>query len=215
MQLGQYYKKRLEVGVALYINGQEYDVDMVSKKFVEFPELELKWPEIKNVTGMEDAKPLFRLANTQFKKAVDHYVLDGYVTEHVQCKQALSICYKQLSKIETDVSRACLMHQRRAESLEAIKGELNPNAYQVRMMEFGAELSDIYSDLYELELRKPQKSMDRLNEMAQKCKENSDIFTKICYAKDDPAEKFEYLTTMLNLELSSASKLTKWITADP
>ena len=57
--------------------------------------------------------------------------------------------------------------------------------------------------------------MDRLNEMAQKCKENSDIFTKICYAKDDPAEKFEYLTTMLNLELSSASKLTKWITADP
>lgn len=86
MQLGQYYKKRLEVGVALHINGQEYDVDMVSKKFVEFPELELKWPEIKNVTGMEDAKTLFRLANTQFKKAVDHYVLDGYVTEHVQCK---------------------------------------------------------------------------------------------------------------------------------
>lgn len=110
MQLGQYYKKRLEVGVALYINGQEYDIDMVSKKFVEFPELELKWPEIKNVSSMEDAKTLFRLANTQFKKAVDHYVLDGYVTEHVQCKQALSICYKQLSKIETDVSRACLMH---------------------------------------------------------------------------------------------------------
>ena len=56
--------------------------------------------------------------------------------------------------------------------------------------------------------------MDQLNLMAQKCKDNADIFTSICYGKD-AEEKFEYLNTMLNLELSVASKLTKWITADP
>jgi len=32
------------------------------------------------------------------------------------------------------------------------------------------------------------------------------------YKKEDPQEKFEYLTTMLNLELTVCSKLTKWIT---
>jgi hypothetical protein len=33
------------------------------------------------------------------------------------------------------------------------------------------------------------------------------------YTKEDQ-EKFEYVVTMLNLELSVASKLTKWLTAD-
>merc|ERR550514_188997 len=83
------------------------------------------------------------------------------------------------------------------------------------MMEFGAELSDIYGDLYELELKKPTKSMDSINQLAEKVIENANIFTGIVYKKDDPSDKFEYYTTMLNLELSVASKLTKWITPDP
>lgn len=63
----------------------EYDQEKIAHKFVVFDELNLKWPEIKSVTGMDDAKTLFRLANTQFKKAISHYILDGYVTENVQC----------------------------------------------------------------------------------------------------------------------------------
>ena len=50
---------------------------------MEFPELEMNWPEIKNLAGMEDAKTLFKLSNTQYKKAMEYYLLDGYVTEHV------------------------------------------------------------------------------------------------------------------------------------
>ena len=34
------------------------------------------------------------------------------------------------------------------------------------------------------------------------------------YSKEDPEDKFAYHRTMLNLELSTASKLTKWITPD-
>ena len=51
------------------------------------------------------------------------------------------------------------MHQRRVEALELLQTELNPNAYQIRMLEFGAELADIYSEMYELEVKKPKKSM--------------------------------------------------------
>ena len=43
----------------------------------------MNWPEIKNLAGMEDAKTLFKLSNTQYKKAMEYYLLDGYVTEHV------------------------------------------------------------------------------------------------------------------------------------
>ena len=39
MQLGKYYQKRLEVGIALYAEGQEWDQEKVSRKDVEFPEL--------------------------------------------------------------------------------------------------------------------------------------------------------------------------------
>jgi hypothetical protein len=42
----------------------EFDKSIVEKKYVEFPELDMKWPEIKNITNMDDAKTLFRLANT-------------------------------------------------------------------------------------------------------------------------------------------------------
>jgi hypothetical protein len=83
----------------------EYEQDKVQKKFVEFKELEMQWPEIKTMQGMDDAKTLFRLANTQFKKAMEYYVLDGYVTEHVQIQQGISILYKQLAKMEMDESR--------------------------------------------------------------------------------------------------------------
>jgi predicted component of type VI protein secretion system len=81
------------------------------------------------------------------------------------------------------------------------------------MMEFGAELADIYGDLYEIEFKKTKKSMENINNVAEKAIKNANVFTSIVYTKDD-AEKFEYLNTMLNLELSVASKLTKWFTAD-
>ena len=56
--------------------------------------------------------------------------------------------------------------------------------------------------------------MDDILRAAKKSIENSNVFTSIIYQKDDPSDKFEYATSMLNLELSVTSKLTKWWTAD-
>jgi len=92
--------------------------------------------------------------------------------------------------------------------LETLQSELNPNHYQIRMMEFGAELADIYSDQYDIEKRKPKKSFEAINLVGKKSIENADRFTSIIYKKDDPADKFEYLTAMLNLELAVCQKLT-------
>lgn len=46
----------------------------------------MNWPEVTNLKDLDDSKTLFRLANTQFKRALDYYILDGFVTEHVQIK---------------------------------------------------------------------------------------------------------------------------------
>lgn len=81
--LGKYYAKRLEIGVALYIAGKELIMDKVNQKLIDFPELQMNWPEVTNMDGMNGAKTFFRLANTQFKKALEYYVLEGFVTEHV------------------------------------------------------------------------------------------------------------------------------------
>ena len=105
MQIGKYYQKRLEVGVGMLINGYELEVDKLQERFVEFPELDMKWPEITQCSSIDDAKTLFRLANTQFKRALERFVLDGFVTEHVTIKQGMSQLYRALTKLETDMSR--------------------------------------------------------------------------------------------------------------
>ncbi len=60
-------------------------------------------------------------------------------------------------------------------------------------MEFSAELSDIYGELYEIEIKKAKKDIAQINNFSLKCIENSNIFTSIVYKKDDPSDKFEYI----------------------
>lgn len=90
MQIGRYYQKRLEVGVSMLLNGYELQLDKLAERFVEFPELDMKWPEIQQCKTIDDAKTLFRLANTQFKRALNRFILDGFVSEHVTIKQGIS-----------------------------------------------------------------------------------------------------------------------------
>ena len=79
--------ERMAIQATLFRESQTLDQDKALKKFVEFPELSVKFPlKVEDFKSIEDAKTLFRLANTQFKRSLDYFVLDGYVTEHVQMK---------------------------------------------------------------------------------------------------------------------------------
>lgn len=126
----------------------------------------------------------------------------------------MSQLYRHLIQLEKSDERKEMMLNRRKEMLEALQSELNPNHYQIRMMEFGAELAEIYGDIYELEWRKKKKNLEAINHAAKKSIENANAFTSIIYKKDDPSEKYEYVASMLNLELGVTSKLTKWVTKD-
>ena len=75
-----------------------------SQKFV-IKNLDIKFPEIKDVNDLEEAKKIFRLGNTQLKKALKVFVLDGFVTDHIKITQNISQLYKYLIFFENDNGR--------------------------------------------------------------------------------------------------------------
>ena len=80
----------------------------------------MKWPTIANMKNLDEAKTLFRLANTQYKRALDFYILDGFVTENVLIKQGMSQLYRHLIQLEPSDERKEMMLNRRKEMLEAL-----------------------------------------------------------------------------------------------
>lgn len=62
-----------------------------------FPEFEQAFPHVILPTDIEACKSLFRQANTQFKKALEVFVLDGYVTEHIEILFSQSRLYRALA----------------------------------------------------------------------------------------------------------------------
>jgi len=79
----------------------ELNPEIVYKKFIEFPMLDVQFPTtIGNISDIEQAKILFRLANSQYKKALEYY--DNESLEHIEIKQDMSRLYKYLVVMEED-----------------------------------------------------------------------------------------------------------------
>ena len=79
--LGNFYQHLLAYLVKQFMD-QKPISEMVHKKTVEFPSVEVKWPDIKEFKTKADAVEVFKLGNTQMNKALKFFVCDGYVTEH-------------------------------------------------------------------------------------------------------------------------------------
>ena len=89
---------------------------------------------------------------------MDYFVLDGYVTEHIQMKQDLSKLYKHLAMMETNAQRVFAMHDRRREMLEQIIKDINPKAFEVQVIEIEVELSDIFSSMFDINYQEIQQN---------------------------------------------------------
>ena len=84
MQIGEYYLSLMTHLVKCFVALDNFSMTLSEKKTVVFPEVNLKWPEIKEIRDLGDCTMLFKLGNTQFQKALKIFVIDGYVTEHVK-----------------------------------------------------------------------------------------------------------------------------------
>ncbi|ETO18568.1 hypothetical protein RFI_18695, partial [Reticulomyxa filosa] len=76
--------------------------------------------------------------------ALHHYVLDGYVTDHVKITQKMSQMYDYLAYFENNNSNKCKMHKRRINMLSTVEEQLSPQAYLDIVQELDYEIAQAY-----------------------------------------------------------------------
>lgn len=103
--------------------------DFINSKELEFEENMVSFPVNKIYRNLNDIKTLFKMAMTEYKKALSIFVLDGYVTEHANILKQMSRLYLSISKLETKKSRIYAMNKRRAEMVEPLYKEISPKHY--------------------------------------------------------------------------------------
>ena len=153
-QLGKYFLERLKFAViSLKENKLISDNDninsIVNKKIFTFNTLNIVWPQIKDVINIEQAKSLFRLSNTQFKKALTFYNTDEYLYEYIQICQNISQLYKYLISFEFDNSRIFAMEERRINIIKPLLDKINQKNEVMLWQEICLELAEIYCEIFE------------------------------------------------------------------
>eukprot|EP00931_Biecheleriopsis_adriatica_P104369 TRINITY_DN79050_c0_g1_i1.p1 TRINITY_DN79050_c0_g1~~TRINITY_DN79050_c0_g1_i1.p1 ORF type:complete len:702 (+),score=166.97 TRINITY_DN79050_c0_g1_i1:48-2153(+) len=98
----------------------------------------------------EAAREIFKLGNHFMAHALNTYVLDGWVTEHVKILQELATMYKTLQFWEKDAKRAAAMLKRRAALLCPLLDQLNPKVYVAFWRQLSFSCAELYQELYEL-----------------------------------------------------------------
>ncbi|CAN0393396.1 unnamed protein product, partial [Hapterophycus canaliculatus] len=86
------------------------------------------------------------------ERALQHYVLDGFVTAHVALQQGVSRAYLYLSAFERENKRKQAMCTRRAQALEPLLNALAPKAYAHLHKELSFELGEIHQDLADIKI---------------------------------------------------------------
>ena len=64
MSTGQYYLNLLKFTVGNYVQNNEIEPKIVQKCIVKFQELDIEWPQIKDIKNQAEAVQLFKLGNT-------------------------------------------------------------------------------------------------------------------------------------------------------
>lgn len=123
--------------------------NIVNKKIFTFNSLNIIWPQIKDVVNIEQAKSLFRLANTQFKKALNFYNIQNHTFEYIKICQNISSLYKFLISFEPDNNRIFAMEERRINILKPIFETISHKKFILQIKEVSLELAEIYCEIFE------------------------------------------------------------------
>jgi len=174
-ELGKYFLERLKFAVFRLreknlICDNENIFNIVNKKIFTFNSLNIIWPQIKDVVNIEQAKSLFRLANTQFKKAMSFYNIQNYTFEYIKICQNISSLYKFLISFEPDNNRIFAMEERRINILKPIFDTISHKKFILQIKEVSLELAEIYCEIFEsnyelIRLKKKKINMQELEEI--------------------------------------------------
>ena len=226
IQLGKYFLERLKFAVIILkdnnlISDNDDIFNIVNKKIFTFNNLNIAWPQIKDVVNIEQAKSLFRLSNTQFKKALAFYNTKEYFFEYIQICQYISQLYKNLMTFEFDNNRIFAMEERRINILRPLLEKIDQKNYAIKWQEVCIELAEIYCEIFEsnyelIRVKKKKINYQELEEI-NKSGENSIYFYEQIidyivneYNKEEE-KKFEDFITIITIKSNIARLYSKLI----
>ena len=225
-QLGKYFLERLKfAGARVKENNLISDNDnifnIVNKKIFTFNTLNIVWPQIKDVVNIEQAKSLFRLANTQFKKALNFYNINDYIFEHIQICQSISQLYKNLISFEFDYARIFAMEERRINILKPLLEKINQKSDVMKWQEVSLELAEIYCEIFEsnyelIRVKKKKINYKEIDEINKSGENAIHFYQKIIdyivneYKKEEE-KKYEDFITIITIKSNIARLYSKLI----
>lgn len=225
-QLGKYFLERLKFAVIRVkennlISDNDNIFNIVNKKIFTFNTLNIVWPQIKDVVNIEQAKSLFRLANTQFKKALNFYNIKDYIFEHIQICQNISQLYKNLISFEFDNGRIFAMEERRINILKPLLEKIGPKNDVMQWQEVCLELAEIYCEIFEsnyelIRVKKKKINYQEIDEI-NKSGENAIYFYQkiieyiVNEYKKEEEKKLEDCITIITIKSNIARLYSKLI----
>ena len=225
-QLGKYFLERLKFAVVRVkennlISDNDNIFNIVNKQIFTFNTLNIVWPQIKDVVNIEQAKSLFRLANTQFKKALNFYNINDYIFEHIQICQSISQLYKNLLSFEFDNARIFAMEERRINILKPLLEKINQKNDVMQWQEVCIELAEIYCEIFEsnyelIRVKKKKINYKEIDEI-NKSGESAIYFYQqiidyiINEYKKEEEKKYEDFITIITIKTNIARLYSKLI----
>nr|XP_020508440.1 KIF1-binding protein [Labrus bergylta] len=107
-----------------------------------------------------EARAVFLVGQNYVTQAKDYFLMDGYVTDHIEILQDHSSLFRGLAFFEEDLERRCKMHKRRVDMLEPICNELNAKYYLMIRRQLMFELAEIYNEMMDLKLTLANRQAD-------------------------------------------------------
>ena len=98
MTLGKVHLEMLNFCTSCQV--EDKHLKIANESIVTFEGIGVEFPSTTISNEMSVCKSLFKKANTQFKRSMKTFVLDGFVTEHVNMLLDINKLYKFLGRIE-------------------------------------------------------------------------------------------------------------------
>merc|ERR1712228_495808 len=179
-------------------------------------------PKMQLASTYDEAKELFIPALSHSMNALEFYVLNGFVTDHIKISQTVSNIYKYLAYFEQDKSTKCKLHKRRINLLKPIESELSMGAYQDIVQSLCYELGSCFENMGSLKKEiYDQQQMDKQNKNEEKnaaemkqIKKINDLYSNGIHYLSKYVHRFEYfqahfLMAALYGKLMASSKAAK------
>lgn len=107
-----------------------------------------------------EAKAVFLVGQNYVIQAKEYFLMDGYVTDHIEILQDHSSLYRNLIFFEEEAEARCKMHKRRIDMLEPICNDLNSQYYLLIRRQLMFELAETYNEMTDLKLSRTNRQGD-------------------------------------------------------